>query len=251
MAEKDAGANAKAGAVPPKAKTKEAKKAAADGKAAKAAGPALAVSDGKEVKHPVPRLKKRYQEEAVPAMMKAHGLENPLQVPRLIKIVLNVGVSEARENVQMIDGAREEMALVTGQWPQLRRAHKSISNFKLRQGMPIGLRVTMRGHRMYEFLDRLISVSIPRIRDFRGLEPRGFDGTGNFNLGLREQLIFPEINVEKITKPRGLNLTFVISGGSDEVSLDLLRSLGMPFKAPAAPVTAAVVEVSAAGAGRN
>ncbi|OGS40931.1 MAG: 50S ribosomal protein L5 [Elusimicrobia bacterium RIFOXYA2_FULL_69_6] len=206
----------------------------------------MAVSDGREVKHSVPRLKKRYQEEVVPALMERHGLENALQVPRLVKVVLNVGVSEARENVQMIDSAREEVALITGQWPQLRRAHKSISNFKLRQGMPIGLRVTMRGDRMYEFVDRLVSVAIPRIRDFRGLEPRGFDGTGNFNLGLREQMIFPEINVERVSKPRGMNLTFVISGGSDEMSLDLLRSLGMPFKAAAPAAKAA-----AAAAGGN
>ncbi len=248
MAEKDA--NAKAVPVK-KAAPAQAKggKKAPDARAAKPTGPAMAVSDGREVKHLVPRLKKRYLEEVVPALMKAHGLDNPLQAPRLLKIVLNVGVSEARENVQMLDGAREEMALVTGQWPQLRRAHKSISNFKLRQGMPIGLRVTMRGDRMYEFLDRLISVSIPRIRDFRGLEPRGFDGTGNFNLGLREQLIFPEINVEKITQPRGLNLTFVISGGRDELSLDLLRTLGMPFKAPPAPAKAAVAAKAAAVGG--
>jgi len=234
MAEKDANAKAVPAKKPAPAQAKGGKKAP-DAKAAKAAGPAMAVSDGREAKHPVPRLKKRYLEEAVPALMKSHGLENPLQVPRLLKIVLNVGVSEARDNVQIIDSAREEIALVTGQWPQLRRAHKSISNFKLRQGMPIGLRVTMRGDRMYEFLDRLISVTIPRIRDFRGLEPRGFDGTGNFNLGLREQMIFPEINVEKVSKPRGMNLTFVISAGSDELSLDLLRTLGMPFKVVAAP----------------
>jgi large subunit ribosomal protein L5 len=251
MAEKDANAKAAPAKKSAPAAGKGGKKAP-DAKAAKPTGPAMAVSDGREVKHSVPRLKKRYLEEVVPALMKAHGLGNPWQAPRLLKIVLNVGVSEARENVQMIDGAREEMALVTGQWPQLRRAHKSISNFKLRQGMPIGLRVTMRGHRMYEFLDRLISVSIPRIRDFRGLEPRGFDGTGNFNLGLREQLIFPEINVEKVTKPRGLNLTFVISGGSDELSLYLLKALGMPFKAPAAPAkVAAAAEVAAVGAGRD
>ena len=252
MAEKDAKEKAAPAKKPAPAPAKGGKKAP-DAKAAKAARPALAVSDGREVKHPVPRLKKRYLEEAVPALMKRHGLENALQVPRLLKIVLNVGVSEARDNVQIIDDAREEIALVTGQWPQLRRAHKSISNFKLRQGMPIGLRVTMRGDRMYEFLDRLISVTIPRIRDFRGLEPRGFDGTGNFNLGLREQMIFPEINVEKVSKPRGMNLTFVISAGSDELSLDLLRALGMPFKAvTVAPVAkAAVPEAATAGAGRD
>ena len=251
MAEKDAKEKAAPAKKPaqPQAQAKGGKKG--DPKAGKPTGPAMAVSDGREVKHSVPRLKKRYQEEVVPALMERHGLENALQVPRLVKVVLNVGVSEARENVQMIDSAREEIALITGQWPQLRRAHKSISNFKLRQGMPIGLRVTMRGDRMYEFLDRLVSVAIPRIRDFRGLEPRGFDGTGNFNLGLREQMIFPEINVERVSKPRGMNLTFVISGGSDEMSLDLLKSLGMPFKAAAPVPTAKTPAAQAVGTGGN
>ena len=198
---------------------------------AKNAGPSLAVSDGREVAHPVPRLKSRYAQEVVPAFMTRHGFKNGFQVPRLVKIVVNVGVSDARDNIQVLDGIREELALITGQLPQIRRAKKSISNFKLREGMPIGLRVTLRGDRMYEFLDRLISTAIPRLRDFRGLEPGGFDGTGNFNLGLREQMIFPEINVEKSLKQHGLNITFVTTAGSDGVSLDLLRAMGMPFKA--------------------
>ena len=134
------------------------------------------------------------------------------------------------DNVQMLDNAREELALITGQWPQVRKATKSISNFKLRQGMPIGVRVTLRGDRMWEFLDRLISVSIPRIRDFQGLEPKGFDGSGNFNLGLKEQLIFPEIKTDRVPQQRGMNISFVIGGGKDDLSLDLLRELGMPFK---------------------
>ena len=223
MAQKDS--NEKAAQA--KAKAAGAKKAAQ----AKAAGPSIAVSDGREVAHPVPRLKARYAQEVVPAFMTRHGLKNRFQVPRLVKIVVNVGVSEARENVQALDAVREELALIAGQWPQLRRAKKSISNFKLREGMPIGLRVTLRGDRMYEFLDRLISTSIPRLRDFRGLEPRGFDGTGNYNLGLREQMIFPEINVEKSLQQHGLNITFVTTAGEDGLSLELLRSLGMPFKA--------------------
>ncbi len=227
-------------------KTKAAKKAAAEGKAAKAAGPGLALSDGREVKHPVPRLKKLYAETVVPALMQKRGLGNIWACPRLTKIVVNVGVSEARENVQVIDGARAEIALITGQWPQLRRAHKSISNFKLREGMPIGLRVTLRGDRMYEFLDRLVSVAIPRIRDFRGLEPRGFDGNGNFNLGLREQMIFPEIDLEKTTQQRGMNITFVTTAGKDDLSQELLQALGMPFKAAPAPR-----EAAAAAAGGN
>ncbi len=217
-----------------------AKKAGLEKQAASKSGPAYAVNqDGRETEHPAPRMKTLYKEAVVPALMEKHGLKNPNQVPRLKKIVVNIGVSEARDNVQMLDNAREELALITGQLPQVRRASQSISNFKLREGMPIGVRVTLRGDRMWEFLDRLITVAIPRIRDFRGLEPRGFDDSGNFNLGLREQLIFPEINVEKVSKPRGMNLTFVISGGSDEKSLDLLRGLGMPFKA-AAPAKAAV-----------
>ncbi|MDD5655766.1 MAG: 50S ribosomal protein L5 [Elusimicrobia bacterium] len=245
MTEKDAHATEKAAQA--KAKALAAKKAAQDAKSAKAAGPALAVSDGKEAPHPVPRLKKRYLEEAVPELMQRFGLKNPLQCPRLVKIVVNVGVSEARDNIQVLDAIREELALITGQWPQLRRAHKSISNFKLRQGMPIGLRVTLRGDRMYEFLDRLISLSIPRLRDFRGLEPRGFDGTGNYNLGLREQMIFPEINVEKSIKQHGLNITFVTTAGRDELSLELLRALGMPFKQAAAKGAA----LAAAASGGN
>ncbi len=226
--EKDAAAAERA-----KAKALAQKKAGLEAKAAKAAGPSIAVSDGREVKHETPRLKKAYLERVVPGLMEAHGLKNPFAVPRLTKIVVNIGVSEARENIQMLDAAREELALITGQWPQIRRATKSISNFKLRQGMPIGVRVTLRGDRMYEFLDRLISTAIPRIRDFRGLEPKGFDGTGNFNLGLREQMIFPEINTEKTTKQRGMNISFVTTAGKDELSLDLLKGFGMPFKTAA------------------
>ena len=222
-------------------KAAAARKAALEAKAAKTAGPTMAVSDGREVPHPVPRLKKFYREKAVPALMEAHGLKTPMQAPRLSKIVINIGVSEARDNIQMLDAAREELAMIAGQWPQVRRAHKSISNFKLRQGMPIGLRVTLRGDRMYEFLDRLISTAIPRIRDFRGLEPRGFDGQGNFNLGLREQLIFPEIVVEKSPKQRGMNITIVTTSGKDALSLDLLKALGMPFKQAAAKAAAAGV----------
>src|SRR5581483_9865905 len=186
--EKDPAAAEKA-----KAKALAQKKAGLEAKAAKAAGPSMQTSDGREVKHETPRLKKAYHEKIVPFLMEEHGYKNPFQCPRLQKIVINIGVSEARDNVQMLDAAREELAMITGQWPQVRKAQKSISNFKLREGMPIGVRVTMRGDRMFEFLDRLISTAIPRIRDFRGLEPRGFDGRGNYNLGLREQLIFPEI----------------------------------------------------------
>lgn len=222
-------------------------KKANEGKASKSAPPAMAVSDGREVKHAHPRLKKHFAEKVVPEFQERMGLTNPLQVPRLTKVVVNMGVSEAKENVQLLDQAREELAVITGQWPQLRRAHKSISNFKLRQGMPIGLRVTMRGDRMYEFMDRLISVAIPRIRDFRGLELKGFDGRGNFNLGLREQMIFPEVDVERATRPRGMNISIVTTAENDEIGLSLLRSLGLPFKkeAPAKKSAAGAQSVAA------
>jgi large subunit ribosomal protein L5 len=227
MAEKEKDSQA---AERAKAKAAAQKKAGLEAKAAKTSGPSMQTSDGREVAHPTPRFKKDYAEKVVPALMEKHRFENPFQVPRLIKMVINIGVSDARDNIQMLDAAREELAMITGQWPQVRRAHKSISNFKLRQGMPIGLRVTLRGDRMWEFVDRLISLSIPRIRDFRGLEPRGFDGHGNYNLGLREQLIFPEVNVEKSPKQRGMNITFVTTAGSDELALELLQTMGMPFK---------------------
>ena len=218
-----------------------AKKAGLEKQAASKAGPAFQVNpDGRESEHVKPRMKALYEAEVVPALMEKHGLKNPHQVPRLKKIVVNIGVSEARDNAQMLDTAREELAMISGQLPEVRKATKSISNFKLRQGMPIGVRTTIRGDRMWEFLDRLITVAIPRIRDFRGLEPKGFDGSGNFNLGLKEQLIFPEINTERVTKQRGMNISFVIDGGKDALSLDLLKELGMPFKQPAA-----------AAAGRN
>lgn len=194
----------------------------------------------------VPRLKAHYQERVVPAMMESLGVSNPFEVPRLLKIVINIGVNEAKENIQALDIAKEELGQITGQLPQVRRAKKSISNFKLREGMPIGVRVTLRGDRMFEFMDRLIAVAIPRIRDFRGLEPRGFDGAGNYNLGLLEQHIFPEINVEKSVKLRGMNITFVTSVRQlprldgeqwDKVGMEFLERMGMPFRkrTPVAP----------------
>jgi large subunit ribosomal protein L5 len=210
-----------------KAKAEAAKKAAAEAKGSRQA-PAMATSDGREVPHETPRLKKFYFEKVVDLIGGEDA--NPHSVPRISKIVINIGVSEAKENVQVLDSAREELAMITGQLPQIRRAKQSISNFKLREGMPIGVRVTLRGDRMWEFLDRLISLAIPRIRDFRGLEPKGFDGSGNYNLGLKEQLIFPEINVEKSPKQRGMNITIVTTASADQDSLTLLRALGFPFK---------------------
>lgn len=210
-------------------KSKAREKALADKAAREAAAKATPKSQGEE-KHEIPRLKTVYREKIVPSLMDSLKLDNPMQAPRLVKVVINVGVSDAKDNIQNLDVARDEISLITGQLPQVRRAKKSISNFKLRQGMPIGLRVTLRNDRMYEFYDRLVSVAIPRIRDFRGLEPNGFDGHGNFNLGLREQHIFSEINMEKSPRARGMNITFVTSAGNDAAGLELLTRLGMPFK---------------------
>jgi large subunit ribosomal protein L5 len=175
-------------------------------------------------------MKVLYYKEVVPAIMAARGLKNAFQVPRLEKIVINIGLSEARENVKVVDIADAELAAITGQKPKLCRSKKSISNFKLRQGMPIGLTVTLRGGRMYEFLERFISICIPRIRDFHGLNPHGFDGNGNYNLGLNEQYMFPEINLEKSDKARGMNITFVTNAAEDSIARDMLRAMGMPFK---------------------
>jgi large subunit ribosomal protein L5 len=178
----------------------------------------------------LPRLKASYQTVVVPEMVKRLGLKNPMQVPRLVKVVVNMGVNDAKEDIKSMDQAAIELGAITGQKPQVRRAKKSISNFKLRQGMPIGLRVTMRGVRMYEFLDRFINTAIPRIRDFRGLDPKAFDGRGNYNLGLTEQHIFPEVEMDKSPKIRGFNVTIVTTAGQDAPARELLSLFGMPFK---------------------
>src|SRR3984885_2030230 len=154
-----------------------------------------------------PRLKEHYKNVVVPEMIKKFAMKNPFQVPHILKVVINMGVNEAKEDIKVLDVALAELTLIAGQKPQIRRAKKSISNFKLREGMPIGLRVTLRGTRMYEFLDRFINTAIPRIRDFRGLDPRSFDGRGNYNLGLTEQHIFPEVALDKSPKVRGMNIT--------------------------------------------
>jgi large subunit ribosomal protein L5 len=177
-----------------------------------------------------PRLKEHYLNVVIPGMIEHFGLKNPFQVPRLLKLVVNMGVNEAKEDIKALDVATAELAAIAGQKPQVRRAKKSISNFKLREGMPIGLKVTLRGARMYEFLDRLINASVPRIRDFRGMDPRAFDGRGNYNMGLNEQFIFPEVNLDKSPKVRGLNITFVTNAGSDERARELLTLFGVPFK---------------------
>ena len=176
------------------------------------------------------RLKDRYNEEISPALKERFGIENPMRIPRLEKIVVNMGVGEAVQNSRALDGAMEDLARITGQKAQLRRARKSIAGFKIREGMPVGARVTLRGERMWEFLDRLISVALPRVRDFRGVSPNSFDGHGNYALGLREQLIFPEISYDAIDATRGLDVAVVTTTESDEEARELLRLLGMPFR---------------------
>ncbi len=176
------------------------------------------------------RLKDRYDEEIAPALKERFGIENPMRVPRLEKIVVNMGVGEAVQNSSALDAAMDDLARITGQKAQLRRARKSIAGFKIREGMPVGARVTLRGERMWEFLDRLISVALPRVRDFRGVSPNSFDGHGNYALGLREQLIFPEISYDAIDATRGLDVAVVTTTESDEEARELLRLLGMPFR---------------------
>lgn len=182
------------------------------------------------MKNYTPRLKEVYKNTVVLALMKQFNFENIHQVPKLVKIVVNIGLSEAKENVKVVDIAAAELSAITGQKPKICKAKKSISNFKLRQGMPIGVKVTLQGDRMYEFFDRLVNISIPRVRDFHGLEPKAFDGDGNYNLGLTEQYIFPEISVEKSDKTRGMNITIVTSASKDEEARELLSLMGMPFK---------------------
>lgn len=177
-----------------------------------------------------PRLKTQYREEVAAKLMGEFQYRNPMQVPVLQKIVVNTSMREAIQNAKLLDSAAEELALVTGQKAVIRRARKSIANFKLREGMPIGAKVTLRGDRMWEFFDRLVSIAIPRIRDFRGLNPDGFDGRGNYNMGITEQIIFPEIEYDKIKRVNGMNITFCTSAPSDAEGRALLRHLGLPFQ---------------------
>lgn len=177
-----------------------------------------------------PRIKKLYEGQVVPALLKDLGLKSPMAAPRLEKIVINMGVNEAKENIQVLEQAKEDLIALSGQMPEIRKAKKSISNFKLREGMPVALRVTLRGFRMYEFLDRFISLAAPKIRDFQGFSSEHFDGRGNYNIGLKDHLIFPEINIEKSLKSRGMNITFVVKCADDKKSRLLLDYLGLPFK---------------------
>ncbi|WP_041695512.1 50S ribosomal protein L5 [Alicyclobacillus acidocaldarius] len=176
------------------------------------------------------RLLEKYRTQVVPALMKQFNYKNPLQVPRLEKIVINMGLGEATQNPKVIDAAVEDLRAISGQQPVVTRAKKSIAGFRLRQGMPIGVKVTLRGERMYHFLDKLMNLALPRVRDFRGVSPRSFDGRGNYTLGLREQLIFPEIDYDKIDKVRGLEVVMVTTAKTDEEARALLTELGMPFR---------------------
>lgn len=177
-----------------------------------------------------PRVREDYEQRVVPALVERFQFKNAMQAPRLKKIVVNMGVGDAVQNAKLIDGAVAELTAITGQRPSVRRAKKSISNFKLRENQPIGCAVTLRGARMYEFFDRVVSIAIPRIRDFRGLPMRSFDGRGNYTFGVQEQIIFPEINYEKVDKVRGMDITIVTTGRTDEEALELLRLLKFPFR---------------------
>src|SRR5437763_1131840 len=178
-----------------------------------------------------PRLRARFEKEVAPALMKEFELKNPMAVPRLHKIVVNMGVGEATQNAKVLDPAAHELGQITGQKPVITKAKKSIAAFKVREGMPIGAMVTLRGDRMYEFMDRLVNVALPRVRDFRGVSTKSFDGRGNYTLGLRDQLIFPEIDYAKVDKLKGMNVTIVTTAKSDDEGRALLRHMGMPFRA--------------------
>src|SRR5512133_1914783 len=178
---------------------------------------------------PPPRLRERYEQELVPALTRRFGYSSPMQVPRLQRITLNMGIGDAKQDDKVLEAASEQLATIAGQRPNVRRARKSIASFKVREGMPVGVSVTLRRARMWEFLDRLCSIAIPRIRDFRGLNPRSFDGRGNYSMGIREQLIFPEIDYDSIDQVRGLDVTITTSAATDEEAFELLLGLGMPF----------------------
>jgi len=212
-------------------KDQKAKKSAGKRKGreeAKKAGFSANIEEGLEVK--AARLKMRYRKEGVPSLMKEFGFKNPNQVPRLDKVVINMGLGEALANNKLLESAVDQLAAITGQKPVVTRARKSIANFKLRQGQAIGAAVTLRNDRMYEFMDRLVNVALPRVRDFKGVSAKAFDGKGNYTLGIREQIIFPEINYDQIEKVKGLNISFVTTAKNDEQGLALMRHFGLPFR---------------------
>jgi len=181
------------------------------------------------------RLKQRYLDEIRPVLMQRFGYSTPMEAPSIKKITVNMGVGDAKQDSKLLEAATDQLATITGQRPSVRRARKSIAQFKVREGMPVGVAVTLRGERSYEFLDRLMSIAIPRIRDFRGLSPRSFDGRGNYSLGVREQIIFPEVDYDEIDQVRGLDITITTSASSDEESFALLEALGMPFSREGRP----------------
>ncbi len=184
------------------------------------------------------RLKSRYLEEIRPRLVERFGYSTPMQAPRIEKVTVNMGVGDAKQDSKVLEAATSQLATITGQKPNVRRARKSIAQFKVRDGMPVGVAVTLRGERSYEFLDRLMSIAIPRIRDFRGLNPRSFDGRGNYSMGVREQIIFPEVDYDEIDQVRGLDITITTTAASDEESFALLEALGMPFSREGRPQTA-------------
>jgi large subunit ribosomal protein L5 len=177
----------------------------------------------------LPRLKDKYKNEVVPAMMQKFGYENVMQAPRLEKIVVNMGLGDAKDNAKSLDAAVADLSIITGQKPIVTKARKSVANFKLREGMSVGAKVTLRAARMYEFADRLLNIALPRVRDFRGVSAKAFDGRGNYALGIKEQLIFPEIDYDKVEKIRGMDIIFVTTAQTDEEARELLRLMGMPF----------------------
>jgi len=179
----------------------------------------------------MPRMQETYKNEIVPKLKEKFGYSNIMEVPKLVKIVVNMGLGDAIENIKVIDAAAEELSVITGQKAVVTKARKSIANFKLREGVPIGVMVTLRRDYMYYFLDKLLTIALPRVRDFRGVSPKGFDGRGNYTLGVKEQIIFPEINYDKIDKIRGMNITIVTTAKNDEEGMELLKLLGMPFRA--------------------
>ena len=188
---------------------------------------------------PPARLKTRYDEEILPALIERFGYSTPMRAPRIVKITVNMGVGDAKQDSKMLEAATEQLGTITGQRPNVRRARKSIAQFKVREGMPVGVAVTLRGARSYEFLDRLMSVAIPRIRDFRGLNPRSFDGRGNYSMGVREQIIFPEVDYDEVDQVRGLDITITTTAQSDDEAFALLEAFGMPFAREGRPGAAA------------
>jgi len=231
MAEdKKKGADGAKAAKPAKAKPAAPAKAGGKGREEKASDRGVVAKERPKGSIGKPRMAKHYEEAVRPALMEKFGYTNVMQAPKLVKIVVNMGVGDALQDAKLLDAAMNELGQITGQRPSLRRAKKSISNFKLREGVPVGCAVTLRGSRMFEFFDRLIHVAVPRIRDFRGLSQRSFDGRGNYNVGLTEQIIFPEINYDKVSKVRGMDVTIVTTARTDEEGRELLRLMQVPFR---------------------